>query len=123
MARACATNPVALAIAAASLAVVVVWPKSYAMPAAPMPARISPWAIYDVFTVADGDGPVGIGEDGIEVDLEDLRVFPGNLGDLHETLHEGFLVHDGAAGGVDEVRAGFGSGEGVGVKQMFGRGG
>jgi crotonobetainyl-CoA:carnitine CoA-transferase CaiB-like acyl-CoA transferase len=24
-------------------------------PAAPMPARISPWAIYDVFTVADGE--------------------------------------------------------------------
>lgn len=24
-------------------------------PAAPMPARISPWAIYDVFTVKDGD--------------------------------------------------------------------
>ena len=24
-------------------------------PAAPMPARISPWAIYDVFTVKDGE--------------------------------------------------------------------
>lgn len=24
-------------------------------PAAPMPARVSPWAIYDVFTVADGE--------------------------------------------------------------------